>query len=103
MGASWGPAWGAQDMSKLGILRMTDKNDLPPLDRWRLDALLEPDRKLWGLPMIANALGVSVGTARKLAQRPEVPIYRPEGSNSYFASLRELRAWLKAKPVSNCE
>jgi hypothetical protein len=70
----------------------------PPLDRWRVDGILEPDRKLWGLPMIAAALGVSVGTARKLAGKPEVPIYRPEGSDSYFAFLSELRAWLRSKP-----
>lgn len=71
----------------------------PPLDPWRLDGILEPDRKLWGLPMIAAALGVSVGTARKLAGKPEVPIYRPEGSDSYFASMSELRAWLRSKPA----
>lgn len=77
---------------------MTDPIKHPPLDRWRADGLLEPERKLWGLPMIAQFLGVSVGTARKLARHPEVPIYRPAGSESYFALRTELQAWLKTKP-----
>ncbi|TNH41288.1 DNA-binding protein [Paracoccus haeundaensis] len=70
----------------------------PPLDSWRLDAILEPERKLWGLPMIAETLGVSVSKARDLASRPEVPIFRPEGSGSYFAFRSELMAWLRGKP-----
>lgn len=71
----------------------------PPLDPWRLDGILEPDRKLWGLPMIAEALGVSVDKARDLAQVRDVPIYRPAGSGSYFAFRSELMAWLRGKPV----
>lgn len=73
--------------------------DNPPLDRWRLDAVLEPERKLWGLPAIAEALGVSVDKARDLAVRPDVPIYRPKGSGSYFAFRSELMAWLRGKPI----
>lgn len=74
------------------------KPENPPLDRWRADAVLEPERKLWGLPQIAATLGVSVDTARTLAQRPEVPIFRPEGAGSYFAFRNELIAWLRRKP-----
>lgn len=72
-------------------------NDMPPLDRWRADAVLEPDRKLWGLPQIAEVLGVSVDTARKWARDPAVPIYQPAGSGSHFAFRNELRAWLTCK------
>lgn len=71
---------------------------LPPLDRWRMDELLEPNEPIWGLPHIAEVLGVSVGTARKLARRVEVPIYRPDGSDSYFAYKTELKDWLRSKP-----
>ena len=69
----------------------------PPLDPWRLDGILEPDRKLWGLRHIAMVLNVSVDKARALADLPGVPIYRPEGSGSYFAFKSELMAWLRGK------
>ena len=69
----------------------------PPLDPWRLDGILEPDRKLWGLPLIAAALNISVDKARELAGRQGVPIYRPAGSGSYFAFKSELMAWLRGK------
>ena len=71
------------------------KAQLPPLDKWRADDVLEPNRPLWGLPSIAKALGVSVDRARELARNPAVPISKPEGSGSYFAYLSELRAWLR--------
>lgn len=70
---------------------------LPPLDPWRLDGILEPDRKLWGLPMIAAAVNISVDKARLLADKPDVPIYRPAGSGTYFAFKSELMAWLRGK------
>lgn len=76
---------------------MTAKPEYPPLDRWRVDALLEPERKLWGLPQIASALGVSVDTARRWARMPGVPIYRPAGTGSYFAFRSELLAWLRTE------
>lgn len=78
------------------------KPDLPPLDRWRADELLEPERPLWGLPMIAKVLGVSVDTARKWAREPAVPIYQPEGSGNYFAFKTELVAWLRCKKTNGC-
>lgn len=86
----------AQDMTELEFMRMVRNYDKPPLDRWRADAVLEPDRKLWGLPMIAEVLGVSIGTARKLARQPNVPIYKPEGAGCYFAFRSELLNWLRS-------
>ena len=51
--------------------------------------------KIWGLGNIARALGLSVDTTRRLASRPGVPIYRPDGR--YFALRSELNAWLRQK------
>lgn len=75
-------------------------DDAPPIDRWRLDALLEKPvkGKLWGLPSIAAFLGVSVDTARRWARHPEVPIYKPAGTSSYCAFQNELREWQRTKP-----
>lgn len=72
-------------------------NDHPPLDRWRADDMLEPERPLWGLPTIARVLGLSVDKVRDLAKKPEVPIYRPAGCGSYFAFKTELQSWLRTK------
>lgn len=77
---------------------MSANPDRPPLDRWRADAILDPERKLWGLPLIAEALGVSIDTARTWAKMDGVPIYRPAGTGSYFAFRTELLAWLRTKP-----
>lgn len=77
---------------------MSANPERPPLDRWRADALLDPERKLWGLPLIAEALGVSIDTARTWAKMDGVPIYRPAGTGSYFAFRTELLAWLRTKP-----
>lgn len=87
----------AQDMTELEFMRMARNYDKPPLDRWRADAVLEPERKLWGLPMIAEVLGVSIGTARKLARQQNVPIYKPEGAGCYFAFKSELLNWLRSR------
>lgn len=92
-----GAGSGAQDMTELEFMRMARNYDKPPLDRWRADAVLEPERKLWGLPMIAEVLGVSIGTARKLARQPNVPIYKPEGAGCYFAFKSELLNWLRSR------
>lgn len=69
--------------------------DLPPLDRWRADEVLEPNRPIWGLSAIAAFLGLSVDTVRELAPDDDVPIYRPSGR--YFAWSHELMAWLRTK------
>lgn len=71
------------------------KMDRPPLDRWRADLLLEPERPIWGLPSIAKVLGVSVDTARKWAREESVPISQPDGTGQYFAFKSELVSWLR--------
>lgn len=80
----------------------TPLDDAPPIDRWRLDALLEgPVRgKLWGLPSIAQCLGVSKATARRWARHPSVPIYQPPGTTTYCAFENELRSWQRTKPLN---
>lgn len=74
---------------------MQEKNDLPPLDPWRVDEMLEPDRALWGLPEIANAARVSVDTVRRWHKGTQAPISKPGGR--YFAMRGELMAWLRAR------
>ena len=61
----------------------------------RPDSLSLGSEKIWGLGNIARALGLSVDTTRRLASRPGVPIYRPDGR--YFALGSELNAWLRSK------
>lgn len=78
-------------MGKIG--KITDAK--PPLDRWRADDVLEPNRPIWGLAAIAATIGLSVDTVRDLAQEEGVPIYRPSGR--YFAWSHELVAWLRSK------
>lgn len=72
---------------------MNDFADKPPLDRWRADEMLEPDRGLWGLKAIADCLGVSVETARRWATDPacDVPVTKPVGR--WFARRRALLDW----------
>ncbi len=69
--------------------------DYPPLDKWRLDALLNGPEKIWGVKAIAEFLGVSESKVRRMAKRPTVPIYRPAGM--YFAFRSELTDWLRSK------
>ncbi|MFC0198874.1 MerR family transcriptional regulator [Paracoccus rhizosphaerae] len=78
-----------------------DLTGAPPLDAWRLDAILEPEvrGKLWGLPSIASFLGVSENTARRWARKREIPIYQPPGTTSYCAFQNELRQWQRSKPL----
>ncbi|SDY18391.1 DNA-binding protein [Citreimonas salinaria] len=75
---------------------MTRTATHPPLDPWRFDAIAAGPEKLWGLPAIAAALGISIDKARRLARLPDCPIYRPDGG-SYFAFRGELNAWLRSK------
>ncbi|WP_245639396.1 DNA-binding protein [Rubellimicrobium mesophilum] len=60
-----------------------------------IDALSTGTDKIWGLRAIAQALGLSVDTTRRLASKPGVPIYQPAGR--YFAVRSELNAWLRSK------
>ena len=55
--------------------------------------------KVWGAPAIAKMLGVGIDKVYALALHPAAPIYRPEGSGSYFAFRHELEAWLRTKPT----
>ncbi|MBL4919316.1 DNA-binding protein [Tabrizicola sp. DMG-N-6] len=68
-------------------------DDPAPLDRWRADDVLEPNRDLWGMKSIASCLGVAVETARRWANDPasDLPVTKPMGR--WFARSRELRAW----------
>lgn len=72
-------------------------DDRPPLDRWRADQVLEPNRPIWGLRAIAKFLCLSEDTVRRMAKKPEVPISRPEGGGTYFAFRSDLIDWLKRK------
>lgn len=80
------------------IVAGSDADDRAPLDRWRVDDVLEPNRPVWGLPAIAKILGLSIDKTRALAREPGVPIYLPEGCRQYFAFRSELMTWLKKKP-----
>lgn len=73
-------------------------NRLPPLDPWRADEVLAPERKLWGAETIAGFLGVSAHTVYELAKDPDCPIFKPGGR--YFAVKSELSSWLRTKPPS---
>lgn len=70
-------------------------NDNPPLDRWRVDAVLEPDRPLWGLPQIAQVAGVGIDTVRRWHLETDAPISKPGGR--YFTMRRALMQWLRAR------
>lgn len=69
----------------------------PPLDRWRADAVLEPNKALWGLTEIAACLGVSVDTARRWAndRASGMPISKPGGR--WFAESVPLLAWRRQR------
>lgn len=69
-------------------------DDNPPLDRWRADEVLEPDRPLWGLPLIAQIAGVSIDTVRRWHKDTDAPISKPGGR--YFTTRRALMAWLRS-------
>lgn len=91
-----GPGRRAQDMQELEFYGMT-RNDtpLPPLDRWRLDEVLEPDRHLWGLPEIARVAGVSIDTVRRWHRDTNAPITRPGGR--YYSTRAAMTSWLSAR------
>ncbi|RWR29468.1 DNA-binding protein [Sinirhodobacter populi] len=78
-------------------MEKTRKSDNPPIDRWRADAMLEPDRKLWGLSQIADVLGVSPDTVRRWANDPSsnLPVSKPMGR--WFAVRRDLLAWQRLR------
>lgn len=82
-----------------GKTQVTTPSDLPALDRFRFDQLAEGDRKLWGLPAIAQVMGCCIDRARRLANDPAsgAPISKPGGR--YFAVRSELLGWMRGKNV----
>jgi hypothetical protein len=66
-----------------------DNRDLPPIDRWRLDALLAPPKILNTAQAIASRIGVSPDFVRNvLVNEPESPVRKIGGR--YFAIESEL-------------
>jgi excisionase family DNA binding protein len=59
------------------------------------EAVKSLPRRIWGATALAEILGVSVDTVRRLADDPTSPIYRPSGR--YFAFRHEIEAWLRTK------
>lgn len=50
---------------------------------------------LWGLPVIAAAVGLSRDTVRRMVERgDDIPVSRPGGR--YYAARSELLAWLRS-------
>lgn len=74
---------------------MSKNDNLPPLDTWRADEILQPDRQLWGLHQIAAAAGVSIDTARRWSQKTDAPISKPGGR--YYSTRKALMSWLNAR------
>lgn len=68
-----------------------------PLTAQALDRMLTPSRTLWGLKAIAGFLCLPVGTVRRLAKRPEVPIHKPAGSGTWCAETEDLDAWKRGR------
>lgn len=54
--------------------------------------------KLWGAQAMAQFTGLSTDTIYRLADDPDVPIYRPPGAGMLFGIKSELVAWLRTKP-----
>ncbi|QCP87443.1 DNA-binding protein [Cereibacter sphaeroides] len=68
--------------------------DLPELDRFRFDEMVNGDRKVWGLPAIAQVLGCGVDKARRLANDPSTGAPISKKGGQYFALRSRLLAWL---------
>lgn len=98
-GLGTGVGGSAQDMAELEFLGMSSfdmkATDMPPLDRWRLDEVLEPDRHLWGLPEIARVAGVSIDTVRRWYHKTDAPISKPGGR--YYSTRVAIKNWLKSR------
>lgn len=72
---------------------MQSQNDLPTLDRWRLDELLADEPRLRGAASIAAVLGVHARTLARWLDDPActVPVRKVGGCLSAYRS--ELREW----------
>lgn len=69
----------------------------PKLSPTRLDELIAPRSKIWGLDAIAGYLGIGKDKARKLAKSGRAPIYQPDGQGCYVAFRSDLAAWLRGE------
>lgn len=52
--------------------------------------------RMWGLPAIADFLGLGIDAVRDLAKDPNVPIFKP--GDRYVAFRSELWKWMRQKP-----
>jgi hypothetical protein len=59
------------------------------------DITLQTER-MWGLPTIADFLGLGIDAVRDLAKDPDVPIFKP--GDRYVAFRSELWKWMRQKP-----
>lgn len=69
----------------------------------RITDLSLANERLWGAAEIARFLGLSQDAVYRLADDPDVPIYRPPGSGRLFALKTELMGWLRSKSPKNPE
>jgi len=74
--------------------------DRPPLDRYRADSILMPNRPIWGADAIGGILGVSGMTVKRWVKDPQVDIPVGKVGGRYMAKLAELVAWERGKRVS---
>jgi len=73
--------------------------NIAPITAERFDVLVRGPSKIWGKEAIAEVLGLSVDTVRRLATVTGTPIYKPHGSKQYFAFRHELIEWLRTSTV----
>lgn len=79
-------------MREMAIKHDTQK---PPLDPWRADALLSPDRRMIGLEAIGSVLGVSAKTVKRWALDPRIDVPVGKMGGRWSAMQHELRAWMR--------
>jgi predicted DNA-binding transcriptional regulator AlpA len=52
---------------------------------------------VWGAKAIAEACGLSPSAIYRLSENPDLPFYKPPGTNRLYAVRSELKAWLCTK------
>ncbi|MGB3043916.1 MAG: hypothetical protein WBB98_12095 [Xanthobacteraceae bacterium] len=67
-----------------------------PDDEIKIDDRTLATERMWGLPAIADFLGLGIDAVRDLAKDPDVPIFKP--GNRYVAFRSELWKWMRQKP-----
>ena len=53
---------------------------------------------IWGAPLIADFMGLSVDAVRDLAKDPESPVFKP--GDRYCAFRSEIVRWMRTKPAA---